>query len=309
MSAARSYRASPTSKTTPISKRERRSQIEITRIKDTIFELLEAEQPMTVRQLFYRMVSMGVIEKSENEYNQTVGRLLTNLRREGIVPYDWVADNTRWQRKPRTHRSLAAMLTESARFYRRDLWQDQNAYVEVWLEKDALAGVLYEETAAWDVPLMVTRGYASLSFLYTAAEAIAAQEKPCHIYYFGDHDPSGIHIPQKVEATLREMAPDAEIYFERVAVTPEQIIELGLPTRPTKKSDTRSRNFDGESVEVDAIPPATLRQLVSDCIEQHVDGSILARNQTIEEEERRTAALLPDFLGEITSRRARRKRS
>jgi hypothetical protein len=74
-------------------------------------------------------------------------------------------------------------------------------------------------------------------------------------------------------AHLREFAPDAEIEFERVAVTPEQIEELKLQTRPTKLTDSRARSFTGESVEVDAIPPATLREMVSDCITRHVDES------------------------------------
>jgi hypothetical protein len=149
-------------------------------------------------------------------------------------------------------------------------------YVEIWLEKEALAGVLYEETQKWDVPLMVTRGYPSLSYLHSAAITIAAQEeqgKTTHLYYFGDYDPSGLDIPRKVEHDLREFAPDADLEFERVAVTLEQIEEFKLQTRPTKRTDSRARNFTGESVEVDAIPPASLREMVSDCITQHVDES------------------------------------
>ncbi len=105
-------------------------------------------------------------------------------------------------------------------------------------------------------------------------------------YYFGDHDPSGVDMPRKVEADLREFAPDTEIHFECVAVTPEQIEAWELPTRPTKKTDTRSKNFDGEGVEVDALPPAELRQLVSDCIARHIDADLLTETKRIEELER-----------------------
>src|SRR5690606_16207709 len=140
----------------------------------------------------------------------------------------------------------------------------------------------------WDVPLMVTRGYPSLSYLYSAAETIADAEKPAYLYYFGDHDPSGVDIPRKVEEDLRTFAPDAEIHFERVAVTRRQIDTLGLPTRPTKKTDSRSKSFEGESVEVDAIPPATLRTMVSECIEQHIDHDRLAAVKRIEALERDT---------------------
>src|SRR5262249_48942139 len=143
-------------------------------------------------------------------------------------------------------------------------------YVEIWLEKDALAGVIYPVTSMYDVPLMVARGYASLSFLYTAAEYIGGLAVPAYIYHLGDFDPSGVNAGEKIEETLCEMAPDAEIYFERVAVTPDQINNWHLPTRPTKESDTRSKNFGAISVELDAIDPNRLRALVTETIEQHL---------------------------------------
>lgn len=258
------------------------------RIRNALHVALYYDHPMTVRQVFYRLVSGGVIAKTEAEYKSTIVRLLAEMRRAGEIPYGWIADNTRWMRKPRTHSSLEAALELTAETYRRSLWNNQDAYVEVWLEKDALAGVLYEITARYDVPLMVTRGYPSLTFLHSAAEEIAEQECPVFLYYFGDHDPSGVHIPQKVEEELRRLAPAADLCFERVAVTPEQIEEWELPTRPTKKTDTRAKNFEGESVEVDAIPPGTLRELVADCIEQHIDERLLHETQRIERLERET---------------------
>ena len=146
----------------------------------------------------------------------------------------------------------------------------------------------------WDVPLLVTRGYASLSYLHEAAEAIAAQCKPAYLYYFGDHDPSGVDIPRNVERRLREFAPDAEIHFERVAVTPEQVLEWKLPTRPTKATDTRAKSFEGESVEVDAIPPAMLRQLTRDCIVRHVDAHTVTAIMAAEESERDLLTVIAD---------------
>src|SRR5262249_14445233 len=158
----------------------------------------------------------------------------------------------------------------TAAFYRKNLWADADSYVETWLEKDALAGVIYPVTSMFDVPLMVARGYASLSFLYNAAEYINALDVPAHIYHLGDFDPSGVNAGEKIEETLRELAPDAEIYFERIAVTEQQIDDWNLPTRPTKKSDTRSKGFGDISVELDAIEPNRLRNLVQETIEQHL---------------------------------------
>jgi hypothetical protein len=115
------------------------------------------------------------------------------------------------------------------------LWKDIGCYSEIWLEKDALAGVVFPVTARYDVPLMVARGYASLSFLYSAAEYINDLDVPAYIYHLGDRDPSGVNAAEKIEETLRELAPNAEIHFERLADLSWQIREWNLPTRPRKR--------------------------------------------------------------------------
>jgi hypothetical protein len=122
----------------------------------------------------------------------------------------------------------------------------------------------------YDVPLMVARGYASLSFLHSAAEAINELDVPVYIYHLGDFDPSGVNAGEKIEETLRELAPDAEIHFERIGVTEEQIEYWNLPTRPTKASDTRAKGFGDISVELDAIEPDRLRAIVQVAIEEHL---------------------------------------
>jgi len=289
MSTASTNRSSPTSET------KRRTKVDIQKLCDAIYELVEAEKPMTVRQIYYRCVSLGLIGKTEGEYKQTVCRLLVDMRRRGDLPYGWIADNTRWMRKPRTYSSMEDMLRITQQTYRRAIWDNQDAEVEIWLEKDALAGVLYDVTGEWDVPLMVTRGYPSLTFLHSSAESMST-EKPTYIYYFGDHDPSGIDIPRKVERDLRAFAPEAEIHFERVAVTLQQIKEYDLPTRPTKKSDSRSKSFEGESVEVDAIPPTELRNLVRQHITAHINDRSLRSLRMVEDMERDTLAGIIDGL-------------
>lgn len=267
-------------------KRARRSKQEMESLCAELYAIVKADPPMTVRQAFYQAVSSGLVDKTENAYGNDVQRNLALMRKRGDLPYGWIADNTRWMRKPRTWSSIDEMLDSASASYRRALWDNQDAYVEVWLEKDALAGVVDRVTSAFDVPLMVSRGFASLSFLYEAAESIADQDKPAYLYYFGDHDPSGVVIDRKISETLRELAPESEIHFERVAVLEDQIREYNLPTRPTKASDSRSRNFEGESVEVDAIPPGLLREMVRDCIVQHVDPRAHEAMKFAEKEER-----------------------
>ena len=282
--------------TTPIKQRYRRTNTEIRGLKAVIYHLVRDEKPMTVRQIFYRLVSRGIIRKDESEYKNVVCRLTAEMRKDGDLPFTWIADNTRWMRKPTTDHNLKSALKRTAEAYRRCVWDNMNCYVEIWLEKEALAGVVYDVTDVYDVPLMVTRGYSSLSFLYSAGSMLADMEKPVYIYYFGDHDPSGKDISRVVESQLREFAPDTEINFELSAVTPWQIQEYNLITRPTKKTDTRSKNFRGESVELDAIPPNELRSIVNNCIEQHITQDELKKLDTIEHYERHTLQSIIDNL-------------
>jgi hypothetical protein len=250
-------------------KRARATKAEVEARREALLDIIEAGRPMTVRQVFYQATVRGLVEKAESGYGK-IQTDLTRMRRAGELPYNWLADNTRWQRKPRTFSGVEEALKATAAFYRKNLWADADCYVEIWLEKDALSGVIYPVTSMYDVPLMVARGYASLSFLHTAAEYIDSLDVPAYIYHLGDFDPSGVNAGEKIEETLRELAPDADIYFERIAVTPAQINAWDLPTRPTKTSDTRSKGFGNISVELDAIEPNTLRNLVQETIEQHL---------------------------------------
>jgi hypothetical protein len=229
----------------------------------------------------------GLINKDEVEYQRTAVRLLGEMREAGTIPFAWVADNTRWQRKPTSFTGIEACLNATAKHYRRDLWAAMPVYVEIRLEKDALAGVLLDETEPYDVPLMVAKGYASKSFQHAAAMAIQAKGKPAFIYHVGDLDPSGVDAARDLEAKLRRYAPESEIHFERPAVTREQVEQWDLPTRPTKQTDTRAKKFGSNtSVELDAIPAAKLRHLVRECIERHIDKHQLSILRIAEESER-----------------------
>ena len=250
-----------------------------------LLSICDTMQPMTVRQVFYQATVQGIVEKTEAGYGQ-VQRALVDLRRTGRLPYGYLADNTRWQRKPVTWNSPEQAIVHAAKYYRKALWADMSERVEVWLEKDSLAGVVVDVTDEYDVPLMVTRGYASLSFLHSAAEAISYSGKPTWIYHFGDYDPSGQDAATKIEDTLRSFAPDVEINFDRVAVTPQQIAWWRLPSRPTKTTDTRAKNFGDISVELDAIPAPRLRSLVRGVLDQHMPSERLAALRAAEESER-----------------------
>lgn len=254
----------------------------------------QAGVPQTVRQVFYKLTTLGAAPKTEQGYKQVAYHLL-NMRRAGVVPYWWIADNTRWTRKPASYDDLSEFLTISRDAYRRALWADQRDYVEVWCEKDALAGVLYEVTAVYDVPLMVTRGFSSETFVYEAAQVIKRKGKPTYIYYFGDYDPSGIAARDDVKRKLADMG--ARVNFEAAAVLREQIAAMGLPTRPTKKTDSRAKGWKGDSVELDAIPADVLRGLATEVIVRHVDRLQLAATKRAERLERESLEIVMGNLG------------
>jgi hypothetical protein len=267
-------------------KRVRATKAEVENRRASLYEIVANIRPATVRQVFYQATVAGVVDKTEAGYNK-VQTDLTLLRKAGELPYDWLADNTRWQRKPSSYTGVQQALEATAQLYRKALWADADVYVEIWLEKDALAGVVYPIAALYDVPLMVARGYASLSFLNSAAEYIAELDVPTHIYHLGDFDPSGVNAGEKIKETLVEMAPDADITFERIAVTAEQIRGWNLPTRPTKASDSRAKGFG----DIYAIAPDSLRLLVERAINRHLPQERLRILQIAEEDERRQLAI------------------
>jgi hypothetical protein len=280
-------------------KRYRSTKAQVEKRRKDLYEIVAAMQPMTVRQVFYQAAVRGIVEKSESGYTKVQTDLVL-MRRADVLPYGWLADHTRWQRKPRTFSSVKQALDETARLYRKALWGEIDAYVEVWLEKDALAGVVLPITSQYDVPLMVARGYASLSFLHSAAEYINGLDVPVFIYHFGDFDPSGVNAGEKIGETLNEMAPDADITFDRVAVTPEQIRDWNLPTRPTKQTDTRAKRFGDISVELDAIEPDALRALVEDCIQEHLPPEEFRVLKAAEASERE---MIAGFVGMIDGKK------
>ncbi len=279
-------------------KRIRATGAEIESRRAALVQIVSEMQPMTVRQVYYQATVRGIVEKTEAGYNKVQTDLVW-LRRANLLPYSYLADSTRWQRRPVTYSSIEAALLETAKFYRKSLWDNAGSYVEIWLEKDALAGVIHPVTSMFDVPLMVARGYSSLSFLHSAAEHIAALKVPAYIYHLGDYDPSGVNAGEKIEQTLHELAPDADIRFERLGVTPKQIEKWKLPSRPTKTTDSRAKKFGlQDSVELDAIPPEQLRAIVETTILRHLPLEEFEILKVAEESERR---LLTAWVSEVSA--------
>ena len=242
----------------------RRTKQDLEKLSNTLYDIVNQLRPMTIRSLFYRAVSMGAVDKTEKEY-KAICRITGVMRKQGHLPYEWLVDAGRFVRKASCWSSPKSILHAVQNQYRYDFWRDQPKQVEIWVEKDAVVGVIEEVTNSFQVPLYSCKGYPSLSMIHKAWESWD-KERPICIRYFGDMDPSGQDIPRFVQDAIKEIQWSIDMDFEVIAVTQEQMIEYDLPTRPTKSSDSRAANFDGDSVELDAFSPDDLRALVRNSI-------------------------------------------
>jgi hypothetical protein len=282
---------SPLYQTSLIKKRTRRTEEQMATLFSAVMDILDGEEgQITVRHLFYRLVGLREIEKTESAYGLLCSHL-AKWRKQEKVPWDAFADSTRWHIKSPTFDGLKDALAQTVATYRRDLWSTQDYYCEVWVEKDAIASIVSGVANSFGVPTFVARGFASLSSLYSAAQTFRDAEengKEVIIFHLGDHDPSGHAAGEAIEKALANNF-DCLVEFERIAVTPEQIEEWNLPTRPVKKTDTRAAKWTGgECVELDTIPPARMRALVRNAITDLIDKHAWNQLKEIEKQERET---------------------
>src|SRR5439155_1835909 len=209
------YRSRPT----------RRTPAQMAELLDAIQTILDAEEhQITVRHLFYRLESIGVIPKTEPAYKSLVHHL-SNWRRSEEIPWDAFADSTRWHIRKPTFDGVEDALQRTRETYRRDMWSTQPHYVELWLEKDAIASIVADVANEFGVPVFVCRGFASLSSLYGAAQTfreMAGNGKRVTIFHLGDYDPSGHAAADAIERTLIDDF-ECDRYFDRLAILPGQI--------------------------------------------------------------------------------------
>jgi hypothetical protein len=268
--------------------RRRRTRAEMDVIRQAIMDIVIAGSGMTVRHLFYRLVSAGVVEKTEAEYDGTVARLAVELRRSGDIPFGRIVDGSRLYTAPTTYDCIADAISDTAASYRRGYWRTADRQLEVWCEKDAIRALIEDTTWNLAVPLMVTRGFASESVVQSLAEDTRRSGKPRVILSLNDYDPSGSLMLNDIVQRALHYAPDAEFHCEQVALTREQVTRYKLPTRPTKtEKNSHALHFaDPESVELDALDPDVLEELLENAIERHMDQDALAVMQLAEESER-----------------------
>lgn len=256
---------------------------------------------MTLRQVYYQLVANYAYPNTEKKYKALSGHL-TNARVHGLVDGARIIDRTRQVGRPYGYDDLADFMASVRNSFQRERWQGQPEYVEVWVEKDALAGVFEPVTQRFGVRLAVCRGFPSYPAIRDAAIRYQREERagrPLVMLYFGDHDPSGKDIPRAVEDNL---AAWFGVYVEPriVALTGEQVDEYDLPPVPAKRSDSRTAAFIAEhgdrSVELDALPPDVLQAMIREAIEEHHDATIAGRVIDLESAEQTQLAEMIDGL-------------
>lgn len=272
--------------------------------------LAEYPSGLTVRQLYYRLVTIGMVNDM-NHYKRVV-TAMTKARWDGTVDMDAFIDRERsMYGETEDDEKILDDEIETGKTqvkawmqaYHLNRWSNQENYVEVWIEKKALQGVFETPCMLKSVGLAPCKGYPSITFLHEASERFEDAEdndKKVIILYFGDYDPSGEDIPRSVEDNLRRMGIDVEV--KRLALTPEQIEEMGLPGVPPKSTDTRTRNWSGGSVvELDAVEPKTLEQMCRDAIEEHFDKDAYAELKVKEEDEKQVyMTSLKEFVASLS---------
>ncbi len=284
-------------------KRKRRTKAELGELREALYEIVAEYKPITVRGVFYQASTRGLVPKTDNEGYRPIQRELLKMRREGIIPWGWITDGSRVVFRRSRYGNLESYAKEVARNYRRDYWYDSDEYVEIWLEKEALRGVIFPTVVdEYGLDLYVTKGQPSVTYLYQAAEQIVRDGRPTHLYVLSDHDPGGLRIFDRIGCELRDfVGGEVDLYVERIAVEPWQIELYQLPTRPGKTKDANAAEFvkkyGDACVELDAMPPPLLRDIVASRIKAHMNADQLRRLKLAEEEERKGLRALQDLIG------------
>jgi hypothetical protein len=252
---------------------------------ETARVILETHHPMTLRQVYYQLVSRQVIENTLSRY-QAVSDALVWARQEGLIPWEWMEDRLRQPRQVSMWDGLADFAQTVQRAYRRDVWETQPAYVECWLEKDALSGIFEDVLRPYGVTLNVGRGYDGWDSIHNAAERYG---DGVTVLYFGDFDPSGEDMVRSLRERLAFFQSSPEIV--KCALTFDDVTRYHLPPDFTKTTDTRRAAFVAKygdvAVELDALPVDVLQERIRGEVEARLDLDALRAVQEEEAVERR----------------------
>lgn len=284
----------------------------------------ELEMTLTARQLYYQFIGRDLFPSSwvDDEYNANKGlplgtknteknykrftTLLTDARYGGLVSWDAIEDRVRRPTIWQDYDNLREAVDELIRTYRLPRWRGQRRYVELWVEKEALAGQMGPIASEFHVTLMANKGYSSASAMYDSAQRIMREsnqvesnywdedkdEREPVVLYVGDHDPSGEDMVRDLEKRLVEFGVQ-NLTFTKLALTMDQVKQYKLPPNPAKTTDARFETYveqhGNKSWEVEALPPKVLAKIVRDALVATVDRELM--DEVIAEEREHKRAL------------------
>lgn len=259
-----------------------------TALIEAAISILAEQNPMTIRQLFYRLVSKSRVPNNLASY-QMVSRIMTKCRDDGRCPFDWIADRSRPVYAATGFDDAVDYAATMRDGYRKNYWTTQPEHVEVWVEKDAIIGSIEDVCKELGVTIRVGRGYWSTTAAHGIAEIFADIDKPITVFYCGDHDPSGQNIQSELYARIQEY-DSGDFTMERLAISKDDITKFNLPPLPVKSSDPRASSFvrthGNECVELDALPPTELRRRIQEAVKLHIDDELWEEAEEIEEKEK-----------------------
>lgn len=270
----------------------------MTLTQDAVNVISQYSIKLTVRQIYYRLVSAGIIKNTRSSYNG-LDKALVNARLNGSIPFDAIVDHTRntiegdknsYETPEEFMKWRLEALKESASQYKMPYWYEQPQYIEVWVEKDALSSLMSQVCSKLHVNLNPCRGYPSISFLYAASERLGDIDKPITILYFGDFDMRGKDIERYLTEMLKQFGVQVDVH--RIALTSQQIEAYQLPPQPAKQNDTMAKGWiekhGNVAWELDALEPNVLMRLLEASITEHIDADVLQkRNELLGENHKR----------------------
>lgn len=259
-------------------------------VNDIIQEYADQGYKLTLRQLYYQLVSRAIVPNKTSEYAK-LSTLLVKGRMAGFIDWNAIEDRIRIPYLPYWVEDIPDALNDTVHSYRLNRQKGQSVYIELWVEKDALSGVLRPLTSHYHVNLMVNRGYSSCSAMYDAYKRIYhAPQEEAVILYLGDHDPSGLDMIRDIRERLEGFGVFPEI--KHIGLTTEQVNKYNPPPNPAKITDPRAGNYIAEhgmtSWEVDALNPKTLNKLVKTHIEKLIDMSLFESQVLKEQRDKET---------------------
>ena len=258
-------------------------------INTVVDEYSDLGYDLTLRQVYYQLVARGIIPNNERSYKNT-GNLINDARLAGLIDWYAIQDRTRHIRINSHWDNPKDIISSCVQSYAIDTRSTQPNYIEVWVEKDALIGIVQDISRKLDVPCFSCRGYVSASEMWVAARRFINEDTRDRrlILHLGDHDPSGKDMSRDIEDRLGLFGANVEVH--RIALNFDQVEEYSPPPNPTKLTDSRASGYIAqhgyECWELDALEPLTMTALIRDRVESLTDIGEVSRLQKIQDEQK-----------------------